>query len=359
VNQLDHPGGTAATHDLVVIGASAGGVGVLKRVVADLPSDLPAAVCIVLHMAPSSPSALAGILQRSGPLPCHFAGLEEPLNEGEIIVAPPDHHLVIEDGRVRPTVAPRENGHRPAVDVLFRSAAASRDSRVLGVILSGALDDGAAGLAVIKAAGGAAVVQNPEEAMYPGMPASALANVAVDAVVPSELIGETIAAIVKGQKLPAAASAHVPPEDPDAGDRLTSVCPECGGVLTEHAEAGVPYWECHVGHRYAPTSFADAQGKRVEAALWTAVRVLRDRGALLRRMAEQFEGHSQMRSARHFRRQADEAYRQADLVRETLTEAAVTTLGNFRGIDGEEASGTAGAPGATRATGATEAAGAG
>jgi hypothetical protein len=136
----------------------------------------------------------------------------------------------------------------------------------------------------------------------------------------------------------------------------------------------VPYWECHVGHRYAPSSFADAQGKRVEAALWTAVRVLRDRGALLRRMAEQFEGYSQMRSARHFRRQADEAYRQADLVRGTLTEAAATTLGNFRGIDGEHAAVTAGAreareataataaTGATRATraaGATEAAGAG
>lgn len=328
----------------------------LKRVVADLPSDLPAAVCIVLHMAPSSPSALAGILQRSGPLPCRFAVRDQPLKEGEIIVAPPDHHLVVEDGRVQPTVAPRENGHRPAVDVLFRSAAAARGSRVLGVILSGTLDDGAAGLAVIKANGGAAVVQNPEEAMYPGMPASALANVAVDAVVSSELIGETIAAIVKGEELPADASAHVPSEDPVAGDRLTSVCPECGGVLTELAEAGVPYWECHVGHRYAPSSFADAQGKRVEAALWTAVRVLRDRGALLRRMAEQFEGYSQMRSARHFRRQADEAYRQADLVRETLTEATATTLGNFRGIDSEHATG---ATEAMRATGATEAAGAG
>jgi len=321
-------------------------------VVADLPSGLPAAVCIVLHMAPSSPSALAGILERSGPLPCRFAGRDQPLNEGEIIVAPPDHHLVIEDRRVRPTVAPRENGHRPAVDVLFRSAAAARGSRVLGVILSGTLDDGAAGLAVIKAEGGATVVQDPDEAMYPGMPASALANVAVDAVVPSELIGETIAAIVSGAQLPAYVSAHVPPEDPDAGDRLTSVCPECGGVLTEQAEAGVPYWECHVGHRYAPTSFAEAQGKRVEAALWTAVRVLRDRGALLTRMAEQFEGHSQMRSARHFRRLADEAYRQADLVRETLTEAAATPLGNFRGIDGEVAAKAAEVTGAAGAAGA-------
>ena len=298
----------------------------LKRLVADLPSGLPAAVCIVLHMAPSSPSALAGILQRSGPLRCRFAGDDEPLNEGEIVVAPPDHHLVVVDGRLRLTAGPRENGHRPAVDVLFRSAAQARGSRVLGVVVSGTRDDGAAGLAVIKAAGGAAVVQKPEDALYPGMPTSALANVAVDAVVPSALIGETIAAIVKGEQLPQGADEHVPPQDPGAGERLTSVCPECGGVLTEKHEAGMPYWECHVGHRYSPTSFADAQAEGVEAALWTAVRALRDRGAVLRRMAEQFEGRSQSRSARRFRRQSEEAYRQAEVVREALAEAAATTL---------------------------------
>ena len=317
-------GGTA--RDLVVIGASAGGVDALKRLVSGLPDDLPAAVCIVLHLAPGSPSALAGILHRAGPLPCRFAELDQPLHLGEVIVAPPDHHLVVEDGRVHVTVGPRENGHRPAVDVLFRTAAAARDSRVVGVILSGTRDDGAAGLAVIKSEGGATVVQSPEDAEYPGMPASALANVAVDAVVPSELIGRTIAAIVKGEQLPAEATSNRLAEDPDNGNRLTSVCPECGGVLSEREDAGVPYWECHVGHRYSPTSFADAQGQGVEAALWTAVRALRDRGALLRRMSEQSEGRGQSRSARRFRNQADEAYRQADFVRDALTQAAATTL---------------------------------
>jgi two-component system chemotaxis response regulator CheB len=316
--------GTA--RDLVVIGASAGGVDALKRVVASLPADLPAAVCIVLHMAPTSPSALAGILERAGRLPCTFADSDQPLRPGEIIVAPPDHHLVVEEGRVRVTVGPRENGHRPAVDVLFRTAAAARDSRVVGVILSGSQDDGAAGLAVIKSEGGATVVQSPEDAEYPGMPTSALATVAVDAVVPSALIGETIAAIVKGEQLPAAARANRPAEDPDDGTRLTSVCPECGGVLSEREDAGVPYWECHVGHRYSATSFAHAQGQGVEAALWTAVRALRDRGALLRRVAEQSEGRGHDRSARRFRLQAEEAYRQADLVLDALREVAATTL---------------------------------
>jgi two-component system, chemotaxis family, protein-glutamate methylesterase/glutaminase len=338
LDELDENG---TGHDLVVIGASAGGVEALKRVVADLPGDLPAAVCIVLHIAPSSPSALAGILARAGPLPCRFAGEEQPLRCGEIIVAPPDHHLAVEDGRVRLTVGPRENGHRPAVDVLFRTAAVARDSRVVGVILSGTRDDGAAGLAVVKAEGGSAVVQSPDDALYPGMPVSALANVVVDAVVPAERIGETISAIVKGQPLPDDARPHVPDDDPDKGDRLTSVCPECGGVLTERVEAGVPYWECHVGHRYSPSSFAHAQGAGVEAALWTAVRALRDRGALLRRIAEQFEGRGQTASGRRFRGRADEAYRQADLVLEMLTEAAATTLGELSEPD-EAASGAAG-----------------
>lgn len=342
VKPLDALDENGTDHDLVVIGASAGGVDVLKQLVSDLPADLPAAVCIVLHLAPSSPSALAGILQRASSLPCRFAGEDQPLRSGEIIVAPPDHHLAVEDGRVCLTVGPRENGHRPAVDVLFRTAAAARDSRVVGVILSGSRDDGAAGLAVIKARGGAAIVQSPDDALYPGMPTSALANVAVDAVATAALIGETITAIVKGEQLPENTAAHAPPDDPESGNRLTSVCPECGGVLTEEVEAGVPYWECHVGHRYSPTSFADAQAEGVEAALWTAVRALRDRGAVLNRMAEQFDGRGQDRSAGRFRSKADEAYRQADLVRDTLTEAAATTLGNLPETDEDAAARAAG-----------------
>lgn len=339
VKPLAELDGGEGRHDLVVIGASAGGVEALRRVVADLPYDLPAAVCIVLHMAPSSPSALAGILERAGSLPCRFAGETQPLRSGEIIVAPPDRHLEVEGGRVHTTVGPRENGHRPAVDMLFRTAAAARDSRVVGVVLSGTRDDGAAGLAMIKAVGGAAVVQSPDEAMYPGMPRSALANVAVDAVVPSGAIGKTIAAIVKGEQLPAEARGNVLAEDPDIGSPLTSVCPECGGVLSEREQAGVPYWECHVGHRYSPSSLAHAQGRRVEATLWTAVRALRDRGALLRRMGEQSEGRGEARSARRLRRQADQANRQAGLVLDALRQAASSTLIDLH-EPGDEMTGT-------------------
>ena len=188
-------------HDLVVIGASAGGVQALQRIVAGLPADLPASVCVVLHRSTGSVSALAKVLDRAGPLPCRTAVDGEPLSVGEILVAPPDRHLVIEGGHVRLTLGAPERGLRPSVDVLFRSAAAAYDGRTIGVVLSGTLDDGSAGLAVIKAGGGGAIVEDPEYAMYSGMPRSAIAGVKVDAVVPLEQVAENIVAMVTGETM--------------------------------------------------------------------------------------------------------------------------------------------------------------
>ncbi len=321
------------TRDLVVIGASAGGVETLRRIVGDLPEDLAAAVCIVLHIAPGSPSALASILRRAGRLPCQAARDGDELRAGQILVAPPDHHLVIEDGRVRLTVGPRENGHRPAVDTLFRSAAEQRDGRVIGVVLSGTRDDGTAGLAVIKANGGATIVQDPEEALYAGMPASALAHVAVDAVVPSARVAEVVTAMVNGPPRPQSPSSgptgavrRNPGDGSPSSGGVTTVCPECGGVLTERSEAGMIQWECRVGHRYSQESLADAQAEGVESGLWAAVRALEDRVKLLQRMAAQAEDAGRSRSARSFRRRAESAGDQAQLVREALTSAAASTL---------------------------------
>ncbi len=322
-----------ARRDLVVIGASAGGVETLRLVVAGLPPDLRAAVCIVLHIAPGSPSALAGILRRAGPLPCRPARDGDVLELGHILVAPPDHHLVVEDRRVRLTAGPRENGHRPGIDVLFRSAAHAGDGRVIGVVLSGTRDDGTAGLAVIKSHGGAAVVQDPDDALYDGMPVSALEHVAVDAVVPAAQVASVVTDMVNGANTPR-------PPEPDPGARpgsntghnpgqssaVTTICPECGGVLSERSAAGPMQWACRVGHRYSAQSLADAQAEDVEAALWAAIRALEDRVRLLRRMSERAEAQGQSRSSRSFRRRAEGASRQARVMREALTSAAATSL---------------------------------
>jgi two-component system chemotaxis response regulator CheB len=201
--------------------------------------------------------------------------------------------------------------------------------------LSGTRDDGAAGLAVIKACGGAAVVQDPKEALYAGMPTNAIANVAVDAVVPSQLIGSTVAAMVNGDSVPpgtAAGSVHG--ADASQGEQVTTVCPECGGVLSERSVGGMTQWECRVGHRYSPDSLADAQAQGVEAALWAAVRALEDREVLLARMADQAQVRGQPRSARMFRRRSDAAKGHAELVRDALAAAAATTL---RTIEDDEA----------------------
>jgi two-component system chemotaxis response regulator CheB len=325
---------------LVVIGASAGGVETLRRVVADLPADLPGSVCVVLHLAPGSPSALAAILDRAGPLPCRPALDGKPIMPGEIIVAPPDRHLVIDDSKVQLSLGPRENGHRPSVDVLFRSAAHALRERVIGVVLSGTRDDGTAGLAVIKAHGGAAIVQDPEEALYPGMPANALAHVHVDAVVPSGEIASTVVAMLSENLVIASASSDNPGSKAIVGDPVTSVCPECGGVLSENENGGMVQWACRVGHRYSPESLADAQAENVEAAMWAAARVLEDRQALLDRMATQLEARGQRRSARSFRGRAREAANQALVVRDALGQAAAMTLQRIADEDDGDDAGT-------------------
>ena len=247
---------------------------------------------------------------------------------------------MIEDGYVRLTVGPRENGHRLAIDVLFRSAAAALDSRVIGVVLSGTRDDGSAGLAVIKATGGATIVHDPRDAPYAGMPASAIANVAVDAIVPAALVGSTIAAMVKGERPPPPASSENPGPDPespdDPPDPVTVVCPDCGGVLTERAEAGVFQWECRVGHRYSPDTLLDAQADDVESALWAGIRALEDRVALLERIAHEADERAQDGSARRFLRQSQAASEQAGTVRWALAGAAGTTRRRVPDTDEEE-----------------------
>src|SRR3954468_12891678 len=288
------------THDIVVIGASAGGVEALSALVAELPRSLRAAVFVVLHVSRGR-SVLPEILTRAGRLPAAHPADGDRLEYGRIYVARPDHHLTLEEGVIRVVHGPTENGYRPAVDPLFRSAARVYGPRVIGVILTGALDDGTAGLAAVKEAGGVAIVQDPDEAFASSMPRSARAFVAVDHVLPVREIGVLIAGLTNEQagSRPVEEGPHVRAIETDLGppnialdgsDRPGKVsvftCPECHGTLWEADERGIVRFRCRVGHEYSAESMLAAQTDSVDRALWTALRSVEERAALTHRLAE-------------------------------------------------------------------------
>jgi two-component system chemotaxis response regulator CheB len=310
--------------DLVVLGASAGGVRALSDVVRALPADFPAAVLIVLHVAPSSASMLPQILDRASVLPVAAARDGEHIEAGHVYVAPPDLHLVVEDGSLRLNADARVNGHRPAIDPLFCSAAELHHEHVTGVVLSGTRDDGTVGLAQIKACGGVAIVQDPDDADFTGMPVSAIEHVAVDAILPAGQIADALVRRLAGEPLPGGTPAAIAVTSEPQGSLLTTVCPECGGVLTEQLDDGVPVWRCNVGHQFGSRTLAELQGSNVEQALWTAVRTLEDRRALLERLAGRAETRANVRSARSYRDQADMTNRQTDRIRLTIHELATS-----------------------------------
>src|SRR3954453_12976053 len=230
---------STAQRDIVVMGASAGGVETLAELAAGLPAEFPAAIFVVLHLLPTGNSVLPEILDRAGPLPATSAESGDEIERGRIYVAPPDRHLLLASGGIRLTHGPRENGHRPAVDPLFRSAARAYRERVIAVVLSGSLDDGTAGLRLVKRMGGATVAQDPEDALYPSMPASAVTNGAADLVAPVRDIPALLCDLVDTPIEPAERAAphagDLEPAEPDrsddeptAGDLTGLPCPEFG-----------------------------------------------------------------------------------------------------------------------------------
>jgi two-component system, chemotaxis family, protein-glutamate methylesterase/glutaminase len=311
---------------VVVVGASAGGVEALMTFVGNLPPSTRQAVCVVLHVSPAGTSAMPHILGRAARLPVHSPADRDPLLGGHIYVAPPDHHLEIEPGRVRLTQAPRENGHRPAIDATMRTAAEAYAGEVVGFVLSGSRDDGTAGLLAIKLRGGAAVVQDPDEALYDGMPRNAIAHVDVDAVLPlGEMAGWLAHHRTDRPPNPGGGrpmdEPHVPhvadaPRSDATGTRFT--CPDCGGVLFAQDEAGLGRFRCSVGHVFSIESLSTAQADRLEGALWTAVRALEDRAELLRHMADHCREGGRHRSAESFGGHADDAEARASVIRQAI-----------------------------------------
>jgi len=301
--------------DVVVVGTSAGGVETLSSLVGRLPSDFPGALLVVMHVPDLGTSILARILARAANMPATAAVSGEDIEHGHIYVAPPGSHMVVLDQKLYLDEGPRENGHRPAIDPLFRSAAESFGSRVTGVILSGMLDDGVAGLARIRLAGGIAIAQDPETALFPGMPQSAVNQGAADYVLAVDEIAALLALAADGERLPPPAARPRPAGvDVDAASGFT--CPECGGSLWETDEGGVERFRCHIGHAYSPESLLSMQGHRIEGALWSARAALEQRAAFLFRLGGRMRARSQERLAARYEGEARALFANAATIRQ-------------------------------------------
>jgi two-component system chemotaxis response regulator CheB len=322
-------------HDIIVIGASAGGVEALSNLVAQFPEDLTATIFIVQHISPIATSQLPQILNRAGPLSATLAQECESFEIGHIYIAPPDHHLLVKQGYLCVTRSLRENRVRPAIDPLFRSAAVAYGPRVVGVVLTGLQNDGTAGLLAIKRCGGIAMVQDPTDAPYPDMPLSALEHVKVDYCVPVLKMG---AVLYRLSQEPPAATPPIPQElrieaniteNPNEnndcaeqlGELVSSTCPECGGPLWELHDEKLRRYRCRLGHTFTAESLLAGQSEAIEYALWAAVRTMEDRVRILMSLARGRRGHGQSKLAATYEEQAKELKMQAQQIRKMLLEA--------------------------------------
>lgn len=336
------------TTPIVAIGGSAGALLGVTELLSTLPEDLGAAVCVVLHLSPRSPSMLAGILGRSTGLRVEAASHGTPLRPGTVYVGVPDLHLVVEDGAIDLSAGTTENGFRPSVDRLFRSVAGS-GGLVIGVVLSGSLDDGASGALAIRKAGGRIAVQDPTSADHPSMPLHALQVAGSDHVgTPAEIgrwVGDLLGDIIDRQTEPLARSgpateagavgtgsqehdkanppraAAVPggrtvPDDPPGGPMVT--CPDCDGALREVDDHGMTRYRCLIGHTWSPESLASFQLDRIDRTASMLAREMAELVALNRRLADRADTNGHDRAARTFRQRADRVLAMADDLRQTV-----------------------------------------
>jgi two-component system chemotaxis response regulator CheB len=326
-----------ATHDIIVIGASAGGVQALSTLVAALPADLPAAVLIVLHVPADSPSLLPAILGRDSRLPVAHATNGDRIANGRIYIAPPDLHLLVEGRHLKLVHGPKENLHRPSIDTLFRSAARWAGPRVIGVVLTGARDDGAVGMRAIKQRGGITIVQDPEEATFPSMPTRVMQTIRVDYSLPLREIAPLLAKLSRGNAdeegvYPLPEQVHIETkiagQEIGAEELIASVekigkaskltCPDCQGALWEISDEDMLRFRCHVGHAYSAESLDHGQSQMLESALWSAVRALEEQMILARRIIERARKANHTRAVNVYERRAKEAERNSNAIRQLL-----------------------------------------
>ncbi len=317
---------------VVVVGASAGGLEAVTALVRSFPADFPAAVFIVIHRGAESPAILPMLLRKQSRLPIRVAVQSEEIRAGHIYLPSLDCHLVIEDSHVRSAYGPRQHGFRPAVDPLFVSAANAMGDSVAGVILSGGLDDGTLGLLAIKRRGGVAIVQNPEEALVPSMPLSALKNVEVDAILrASEIAPRLVELIDTGSNRTESAAGRRPstgrrsamaksstPRSSGTRKLTPFTCPNCGGALWEVEEGNLDQYECHVGHRFGSEALKAFGDDRTENILWAAVRALQEDSMLRRRMAARATSRGMHTMARRWLNDAEKSGLRSRQVRELI-----------------------------------------
>jgi two-component system chemotaxis response regulator CheB len=315
-------------HDIVVIGASAGGVEALNRLVASLGAPPAAAIFVVLHLPTNAHSFLPKILGRAGTVAVQHAEDGMVPEPGRVYVAPPDHHLLLKRERMHLVRGPTENGHRPAIDPLFRSAAEAHGSRVIGIVLSGVLDDGTNGLLAIASHGGLTVVQDPDDALYPSMPLSAIDNVPVDVIADAGEIGASLPRLVDHRTAPLAPVDTLDDyteralegggalEMVDRPSRFT--CPDCGGSLWDGGPDEPGKFRCRVGHSWTTRGLLEQQAVALDQALWTALRALSERADLMRRLRDRASAAGHGYGEKMYAHQLEEYETKAEVVRAVL-----------------------------------------
>lgn len=285
--------------EIVVIGASRGGYQALQTLISALPDSFPVPVCIVQHIGRLE-SALPQLLQSRTRLRVRYAEDGDTPSAGHVYVAPPDHHLLVKEKRLRLSSGAKENFTRPAIDPLFRTAAFAYRERALGIVLTGELSDGTVGLQAIKACGGLAMVQDPQEATAPSMPQSALEHVRVDYCLPLVHMARTLLTLARGlarpmvESIPQSASVESAINLTQAntmaalnpiGHASPISCLECNGVQWELNTAGTLRYRCHTGQAFTAQTLSLAQNEQQEEAIWSAIRALHEKKHLLGRLA--------------------------------------------------------------------------
>ncbi|QEH34814.1 Chemotaxis response regulator protein-glutamate methylesterase [Aquisphaera giovannonii] len=324
-----------ARRDIIVVGASAGGVEALKELVAGLPAGFPASLFVVCHFPAGARSVLPRILSRSGSLLATHAADGEEFNPGQVYVAPPNFHMLLAPGsRIRLSRGARENHHRPAIDPLFRSAARHYGARVIALVLSGALHDGTAGLMAVRAAGGVSLVQDPADAVIASMPENAIRLARVDHVIKLAELAPRLVELVQRNDAPDQVAKAMDPiermneiaardmlrqaNDGRRGEVSVLTCPECGGTLWQVDEAGILRFRCHVGHAYNGELLLSEQSEALEAALWTAVRTFKEKWVLASQFANHQRAGGDFEVAARYDEQAKQAAEFGDLIERHL-----------------------------------------